>query len=222
MSPQESSSSDAQALSALMDGHASAAEAKALCEAWGREEDLQKDWQLYHLIGDALRSDELAQRPAHDVRFLSRLSAKLALEPVVLAPQAPLIPAAQVPVPRRARWAAPMAVAAGFMVVAGALVVLQGSGMFEQGGGTLAQTGNPDSRAIAASSLAATPLPDVGVVAVGGQVNTLMQTYPANQQLVRDARLDRYLQAHKEIGAGTALGVSTGFLRNASYDTPQP
>ncbi|TDP71454.1 RseA-like anti sigma(E) protein [Roseateles toxinivorans] len=223
MSPQESPSPKAQGLSALMDGQASAAEVKALCEAWGQDEGLQQDWQLYHLIGDTLRSDELAQQPGHDARFLSRLSAQLALEPVVLAPQAAAAPAAAVQVRKRARWAAPMTVAAGFMVVAGALVVLQGKGMWEHGAeATLAQAGNPGGRAIAASSLAATPQPDVGFVAVGGPVNALVQSYPANQQLVRDARLDRYLQAHKEIGAGTALGVSTGYLRNASYDTPQP
>nr|WP_316640598.1 sigma-E factor negative regulatory protein [uncultured Roseateles sp.] len=226
MSPQESPSSkapEAQGLSALMDGQASAAEVKALCEAWGQDEGLQQDWQLYHLIGDTLRSDELAQQPGHDARFLSRLSAQLALEPVVLAPQAAAAPAAVIPVRKRARWAAPMTVAAGFMMVAGALVVLQGNGMLEQGAvSTLAQAENAGARTIAASSLAASPQPDVGVVAVGGPVNALVQTYPANQQLVRDARLDRYLQAHKDIGAGTALGVSTGYLRNASYDTPQP
>lgn len=220
MSPQESPSSTAQGLSALMDGQATAAEAKALCEAWGQDEALQQDWQLYHLIGDTLRSDELAQQPGRDARFLSRLSAQLALEPVVLAPQ---VTAAEVPVRKRARWAAPMAVAAGFMVVAGALVVLQGNGIWEQGAvSTLARVDNPGERAVAASSLAAAPQPDVGAIAVGGQGNALVQTYPANQQLVRDARLDRYLQAHKEFGAGTALGVSTGYLRNASYDTPQP
>lgn len=223
MSPQESTTSTAQGLSALMDGQASAAEVKALCDAWGQDEGLQQDWQLYHLIGDTLRSDELAQQPAHDARFLSRLSAQLALEPVVLAPQPAVVAAVAPAALRKARWAAPMTVAAGFMVVAGALVVLQGNGMFDQGSATtLAQAGNPGGRAIAASSLAAAPLSGTGAVALDGPVNALIQTYPANQQLVRDARLDRYLQAHKEFGAGTALGVSTGYLRNASYDTPQP
>lgn len=43
-------------------------------------------WQLYHLIGDALRTPELAM-PAPDA-FSNRLAAALAAEPTILAPHA--------------------------------------------------------------------------------------------------------------------------------------
>ncbi len=87
---------------------------------------LRADWQAYHLIGDVLRSPELASPPAHDAAFMAGLRARLAAEPVVLAPAA-LAPAA----PRPARWrlpAAAVASAAGVAVVAGLLVMARGGG----------------------------------------------------------------------------------------------
>jgi sigma-E factor negative regulatory protein RseA len=237
MSSQENEPSQAQGLSALMDGHASAAEAQQLSQAWAQDGRLRQDWHLYQLIGDTLRSEELAQPPAHDRQFMARFSARLALEPVVLAPQALSsagLPAALPPElaaagrrASRARWAAPMTVAAGFMLVAGALLVLQNNGVWQDtGGASLAQLSTPDT---AASGLASSVMPagqpllaSTRSESATGANPALSPTYVVDGRLVRDPALDRYLQAHKEFGAGTALGVSTGYLRNASYDTPQP
>jgi sigma-E factor negative regulatory protein RseA len=44
------------------------------------------------------------------------------------------------------------------------------------------------------------------------------QTFVANGQLIRDARLDRYLAAHKQFAGSSALGVPSGFLRNATAE----
>jgi len=44
------------------------------------------------------------------------------------------------------------------------------------------------------------------------------QTFVANGELIRDARLDRYLAAHKQFAGSTALGVPSGFLRNATAE----
>ncbi|MCM0609059.1 MAG: anti-sigma 24 factor [Ideonella sp. WA131b] len=82
---------------------------------------VRADWRAYHLIGDVLRSPELASPPAHDAAFMAGLRARLAAEPVVLAPAAP----------RPARWrlpAAAVASAAGVAVVAGLLVMARGGG----------------------------------------------------------------------------------------------
>jgi sigma-E factor negative regulatory protein RseA len=38
----------------------------------------------------------------------------------------------------------------------------------------------------------------------------------ANGSLIRDARLDRYLAAHKQFAGSSALGVPSGYLRNAT------
>jgi sigma-E factor negative regulatory protein RseA len=54
----------------------------ALADA--RTEDGRKAWDLYHEIGDLLRSDELNVPLSCD--FAARMAARLAAEPVVLAP----------------------------------------------------------------------------------------------------------------------------------------
>src|SRR5918998_1643823 len=38
--------------------------------------------------------------------------------------------------------------------------------------------------------------------------------------ILRDARLDQLLQAHRQLGGATALQTSSGFLRNAAFDGP--
>lgn len=96
-------------LSALVDGHGAA---EAACSRWRDDEAVRRDWHAYHLIGDVMRSDELASRPGRDAAFLLALRAKLAEEPVVLAPTR-----------RRHAWMVPVAAAAGFAVVAGVVVV---------------------------------------------------------------------------------------------------
>jgi sigma-E factor negative regulatory protein RseA len=44
------------------------------------------------------------------------------------------------------------------------------------------------------------------------------QTYVANGQLIRDARLDRYLAAHQQFAGSSVLGVPSVFVRNATAD----
>jgi sigma-E factor negative regulatory protein RseA len=37
---------------------------------------------------------------------------------------------------------------------------------------------------------------------------------------VRDPRLDKLLAAHRQMGGATALGTTSGFLRNATFEGP--
>ena len=107
-----------QALSALVDGEPAAAD--GACRAWRDDASARADWHAYHLIGELMRSDDVACAPQRDAQFLARLRQRMAAEPVLLVPAA--VPAAA---PQRARraWAAPVAIAAGFAAVAGVLVV---------------------------------------------------------------------------------------------------
>lgn len=172
------------ALSSLMDGQAGPAELPAALAAWQDGADARQAWHTYHLIGDVLRSDELATAPTSDEAFLQALRAKLAFEPVPLAP-APLLTktkpqaSALAPAPLRRGWrgwmAAPVAVAAGFVAVASVLVVTRVAPRDPAAGAQLAQAG-PASTATRAA-------------AVRGDV-------------VRDQRLDRYLEAHRSLANG--------------------
>src|SRR5574343_695773 len=120
----------AERLSALSDGELPDDEVAAACRAWRDDAGCRAQWHAHHLIGDVLRSPDLAVRPAADEAFLQGLRARLAAEPVPLAPApwqaAPVVtgdplldtvrPAA-VRRPRLRRWAAPAGIAAGLALV---------------------------------------------------------------------------------------------------------
>ena len=200
-------------LSAFADGQLDFDAAVKVAAKWRDCEGARKAWHTYHLIGDVLRSDELAASGARDEPFLQALRTRLAQEPVVLAPTAsaelgeqeradmPAIAVAGgIRSSRRRRWGPPAAVAAGFMVVAGALVVTR-----------VDEPVSPDAT-IAVATPVVSPEP---VRAVAAEPVLMV-----NGELVRDARLDRYLAAHKQFGGNTALGVPSGFLRSATYEAP--
>jgi sigma-E factor negative regulatory protein RseA len=207
---------DLERLSELVDGEADSATAARLCVAWQGDAALRETWHAWHLIGDALRSQDLASPAAHDAAFLQAVRARLATEPVALAPQrrgvaeAPVgtLPARAAERPAR-RWSGPVAIAAGFMAVAGALLVMQAPQT--QSGPALAS----GSTAADVTNVAALP-------ALAADAATEPQVVSAGDRLIRDARLDRYLAAHKQFGGSSALGVPSGFLRSATnVDVPQ-
>jgi sigma-E factor negative regulatory protein RseA len=191
-------------LSALMDGELEASSVAAACRAWRDDAEVRREWHAYHLIGDVMRSEDLVSGEAHDAGFLAALRQRLAEEPVVLAP-APMV--TQAPVAARARrsWKTPAAVAAGFAVVAGTLVVTQMT-LRDPVDATLAQAPSP---------VPAVALADRAASATGEPQNVVL-----NGQIVRDARLDEYLAAHKKFGGSSLPGGPSGFLRNASVEVP--
>lgn len=210
--------SSMQALSALADGEVDARLAASISAAWRDDAALRERWHAYHLIGDVLRSDELAGAE-HDAAFLERLRSRLDKEPVVLAPAARAEPPAAVAGAsarasgaRRRRWAAPAAVAAGFVAVAGVLTVTR---MPVSTGGT------------SVGPQLAQVVPSAGTSALAGLVGPVAVTDNAPDRaesssmvMIRDARLDQYLTAHKQFGGSSALGVPPGFLRSATFERP--
>jgi sigma-E factor negative regulatory protein RseA len=188
-------------LSALCDGEADAAEAQAAFDDWREEPDLRQRWHAYQWIGDVMRSDDLASDAGHDQKFLLSLRARLAEEPVVLAPvrQPSFAPAADdaslatvtAAGSRRARWGVPVAMAAGVMVT-GALVMsnLPGSRQAEVTGLSMVAAGPGP---VAASAIGRDP---AGPVEIG--------------TMVRDPELDRYLNAHRQFVGSANLAVPGG------------
>lgn len=200
-SEQSVGSNGAEELSALVDGELGPDAVVRACANWRSDARLRQNWHAYHLIGDVLRSDDLASRPARDTDFLNRLRERLADEPVVLAPSAKPAPVA---VPAHGgwgqrHWRAGAAIAAGFVAVAGVLVVLR----------------SPAPQP--APELARAPI-SAPVVPVAAESGVEQAAYVTDGRVMRDARLDRYLAAHQQFAGTSALGVPSAFLRSATTD----
>jgi sigma-E factor negative regulatory protein RseA len=191
-------------LSALADGDADALD-RGLA-AWRQDPAARARWHSYHLIGDVLRSDELVQTASHDAAFLAQLRTRLADEPVPLAP-APLTPAATRQPPSGLRaWTArmvlPAAAAAGFLVVAAALVVTQQTEPEAAGGVGFAQSpASSGGQAFLASAPA--PLPTAAT-------RSLASSVPIDSTYLRNAELDRYLEAHSGAMGGSFVAPGGG------------
>lgn len=217
----EAQSAMLERLSALMDGEVERDGAAQACAHWRESLTVQTHWHAYHLIGDVMRSDDLATDPASDVAFLAAFRARIAVEPVVLAPRAldsaPRLDAARAPRvasgTRSGRWSwvGTSAMAAGFVAVAGVLVVTRPG---------LPSLSNSGTAPTAIASTAQLPAVErAPVLAVSGATPSAEpQIFVANGQFIRDARLDQYLSAHKQFAGSSALGVPSAFLRNATAD----
>ncbi len=189
-----------QRLSSLMDGDLAEGDAAALCRDWRDDAQLRVTWHAYHLIGDVMRSEDLAHDGARDEAFLQALRRRLADEPVLLAPAATVAASAH---RRRRGWMAPVAVAAGFAAVAGVMIVTR-----------LAAPGDTPGAVIAAQPAV------TGAAPVRVATEVVAPAAGVEGVLIRDARLDRYLQAHKQYGPSAAL-VPGGVVRSTATAAPQ-
>jgi sigma-E factor negative regulatory protein RseA len=221
-----------EGLSALVDGEIDAGAAGSLVAQWREDSDARSAWHAYQLIGDVLRSDDLAGG-GRDREFLRQLHLRLADEPVVLAPSASHADT-HVPAevagrsqgtaelrpglgtarpwgrsPALRRWSAPAGVAAGVALVAGTLLVTR----FDLRSDDVAAQGAGAAGGVVAARLELPPAAAASAVAAAPVV-----AGPASGVLIRDARLDRYLAAHKQFQGANGLGPTAGFIRSATYD----
>lgn len=192
-------------LSSLVDGELDRAGVDAACGAWRADAEMRRTWHAWHAIGDVLRSDDVASDATADLRFCAAVGARLATEAVVLAPARLSVPQAAGPfAPLRSRWAVGSAVAAGLVLVAGTFALVRPG-----------PESAPERVALvdgrAAPTLASVP---AAVDAAAPEVATI-----ADQKVIRDAQLDRYLVAHKQFAGSSALGVPSTFLRSATVDS---
>jgi len=148
-------------------------------------------WCSYHLVGEVLRTGRANAGTDPDV-FLARLQRRLREEQAAAAPQpAPLA----VVRPRREAandWI--WKLTAGFASVA-AVAAVGWNVWGTSGAGPQPQLASAQPSAPSVMEASATPM-------------------------IRDARLDRLLAAHRQLGGATALGTSSGFLRNATFEGP--
>ena len=205
-------------LSALMDGQLQGDEwLQALHSA--EQPEGRATWLAYHVVGDALRSTELAAHGASSSAFLARFQQRLAQEQPL--PAATLQDAAlQQVVPAKADSALPQSANASvfrWKMLAGlaslAVVASVGWNSFDR----LQQQGTSGQQLAAAGTGAARPAPaqvPVQQAAAGAEASSSSAT------MLRDPRLDELLAAHRQFGSTTALQMPAGFLRNATFEAP--
>lgn len=206
---------NAELLSALVDGQLADDDLTVALAGLHDDPQAEQRWQAYHLIGETLRSSAaLAPAQAGDRAFLTRFQQRLAAQPLdalVVEPSADVA----APVSAQGRLIGAPVISTGlaqhnppaandpvfrWKLVAGfasvtALGVLAWSSvalLAPQAGPQLAQSA---------------PAPQIVVATAQGPV-------------VRDARLQELLAAHKQMGGSSALQLPAGFLRNATYDMP--
>jgi sigma-E factor negative regulatory protein RseA len=185
-------------ISALADGQLQGEVfARAVDTACAGREALDT-WHAYHLIGDVLRSGELAGGAPAD-RFMEKLSKRLAQEGKADRPQPATLPPIVVrPAANDGvfRWkmVAGVASVAAFAAVGWSVL------------GTIA------SPAITApAQLAISPQQ-------ADSATVLTRAEPG--VMIRDPKLDELLAAHRQFGGASALQSSAGFLRSATYEGP--
>lgn len=206
--------SERESLSALADGELAAGEIAGVLRRWASHESLRAEWRSHQVIGDVLRSDELAGR-GDEARFLSALRVKLAAEPVVLAPsvaepaRAAGLSAAVEGEPsarrpgRRPRWAGGAAVAAGFAAVVGVLLSLD-KPLTGAPGSTLAVSAPAGGAGVQPVTV---PVQWAPGSVEGNRMGTAVPT--ALGPMIRDARIDAYLDAHRQMGPGSWMAIPT-------------
>jgi len=152
-------------------------------------------WSSYHLIGDALRSDDLAISPARSSAFLSGFAARLESEPHVLAPASASVARRLLGLRRRVVPAFAVAAAAATLTW---IVVPQLQGV---PGGSGAQLASVQSHGDAVQRVAMASVPS------------------QDSNIIRDASLDQYLEAHQQFAQQPVMAGSMPVIRAASVST---
>ncbi|KND55570.1 Sigma factor RpoE negative regulatory protein RseA [Candidatus Paraburkholderia kirkii] len=150
-------------------------------------------WSDYHLIGDALRSDDLAVSPARSSAFMAAFSERFEAEAHVLVPATAAKARGGM---LRRRVVPAFAVAATLTWI----VVPQLQGVDSRSGAQVASVAPADSMqrvALASVPAASTRVPIV------------------EANIIRDADLDQYLEAHQQFSQQPAMPGSMPLIRAA-------
>lgn len=194
-----------QLVSALADGELRGDEFSQALELLGHSDQALASWRAYHVVGDALRGADIAvthREQAFVLRLRSQLDgAAIArvragggehLLPPVADGAFTSSPLAANDPARRWKWLAAAASVAAVSAIGWALLGVASQAPVS------AQLATPQATQAKAPADA-----DSGV-------------------MLRDARLDELMAAHKQFGGTSALQMPSGFLRNATFDGPAP
>jgi sigma-E factor negative regulatory protein RseA len=203
VSVQAVSSSRGERLSAFVDGELTAGEHPDGIFA-ELDQAGSSAWSVYHLIGDVMRSDDLAVEPAASQSFMAGFAARFEAEPHVLAPAA--LPASRVRriLALRHRVVPTLAVAAAAATLTW-IVVPQMHGAGIGGGAQVASVSSQQGDGVQRVAMNAAPVQTVAV---------------QDGNFIRDARLDAYLEAHQQFAQQPVMSDSMPLIRASAIPTP--
>ena len=205
-------------ISALADGELADAHINVALAVL-REPEEQITWDLYHQIGDVLRSEDMAF--AVSGGFAAKMRARLDAEPAIIAPQLNGAVVEQIIVPDVANGAArgirsrrhfmrrfvmPGAAVAAAVVAVVFVAAPQHTAVMAGAGATATNTGigmTPNT----VTTVAAAPVVVPGTV----QVSSLAQ----QGEVARDPRIDDYLLAHQRFSP--SMYSSAQYARSAGF-----
>ncbi|ATF85071.1 MULTISPECIES: sigma-E factor negative regulatory protein [Burkholderia] len=195
VSTQSQPSSQRERLSALIDGESPDGLPFAQILA-GFGDTERRAWSEFHAIGDVLRSDELAIEPTVSHAFTARFSAAFAAEPHLIAPAAITVaansPASPLKRALRRRFVPALAVAAAAATLTWIVVPqLQGT------------AGQPGVSPVQVASVAPQDLQRVAA------------SSHQDLNIIRDASLDQYLEAHQQFAQQPVVSGSMPLIRTA-------
>ena len=201
-----------EVISALADGQLRGDEFTRAVESVIANAQSRATWHAYHVVGDVLRSGELAAC-RQDGAFIARLNTRLQQEQIQVPSRSAMSPVATNAYSAKAggkndarkfaanessfRWK----LIAGFASLA-AVAAISWNGL--AGWGLAASQPQLAQAVMPVQPQAVQP-----AVAVADSDSPVM---------IRDPRLDAFLAAHEQFGGTSALQMPSGFLRNATFE----
>lgn len=196
-------------VSALADGELHGDGFARALDVLATDAGARESWHAYHLVGDVLRSAELAST-SNGADFVARFRDRLQREHPAVAAAPHGLPAhdemqgaaTRVTAGRSPAnapgfgWPLLAGVASLTAVAAIAWNILGGAGGAGPNAAQLARAAAQPQQQALAQSGASTPV------------------------MIRDPRLDELLAAHRQAGGASALQMPAGFLRNATFESP--
>ena len=183
-------------MSALSDGQLRGGAFAQAVEAAASDPAAREAWATYNLIGDVLRSRQIAVG-SDPGAFVRRLQGRIALEPGRVTPS---LPPASVAPGSTAREPANDA-SFRWKLVAGLASIAAVAAVGWSGVSSLRSAPGPQLAVLPSPTLAATATDSSG-------------------PMIRDPQLDELLATHRQFGGPSAFQMPAGALRNATFEAP--
>ncbi|MFZ6657858.1 sigma-E factor negative regulatory protein [Undibacterium sp. TJN19] len=199
-----------ESISAMADGELSDAQLDSLLASLNDAES--KDaWEIYHQIGDVLRSDELAITFSAD--FSKKFSEKLDAEPVILAPKASVNTRKPENERKQKFLGSYVAVASAAAAAVFAFLLAPQLQIFQANSGAPVQLSSkaaPASNVQLASHSDGAPLTTLAVNSQGTPEHSAQageKVATESPDMLRDPRIDSYLLAHQRFSPAINSGA---------------